>query len=228
MRIDTSLLIELVQQYCFLYDKTRKDFKDVQKKQNAWQEIAETLNCEVEEVKTRWRTLRERYVRESRIHETNTRSGQSQEDPGMLWEWYSNLSFLSKHIKPRKTTTNLLSDDYSNESEIETITVQALESDNSITVSSPPVTKSCTQKKQSVDTPVTSTRKRKPNWTAADIDGEVLNTLKEIENCNKNVPIEDEDAVFCKAVAFELRKITDVTEKQQRKAKIFLTAVGLD
>lgn len=44
--IDVALLIELIQQYPVLYDKSRKDFKNQQKKNNAWKELAETLDEE--------------------------------------------------------------------------------------------------------------------------------------------------------------------------------------
>lgn len=39
---------------------------------------------------------------------------------------------------------------------------------------------------------------------------------------------EDEDELFCKSLACELRKIDDVVEKQRRKARMYLIATGLD
>ncbi|KAK9679085.1 Alcohol dehydrogenase transcription factor Myb/SANT-like [Popillia japonica] len=56
-----------------------------------------------DEVKTRWRTLRERFVKEDKLHEGNTSSGQSQEDMLLKWKWYDSMAFLRVHIKPRKT-----------------------------------------------------------------------------------------------------------------------------
>jgi hypothetical protein len=44
--LDVGLFLELIQQYPFLYNKQRKDFKDTVKKNNAWKELAETLDSE--------------------------------------------------------------------------------------------------------------------------------------------------------------------------------------
>ncbi|XP_029163688.1 transcription factor Adf-1-like, partial [Nylanderia fulva] len=60
---EDAILISLVQDYPFLYNKELTDFKDNIKKQNAWAEIATAVNI-TEECQSRWTRLRERYTRE--------------------------------------------------------------------------------------------------------------------------------------------------------------------
>ncbi|XP_044746016.1 uncharacterized protein LOC123307678 [Coccinella septempunctata] len=68
-----------------------------------------------------------------------------------------------------------------------------------------------------VSTPSRSYGKKRK--ISEDIDMEILNTLKEMKDIRSQAPTEDEDDVFCRAVACELKKITDMKEKQRRKLK---------
>jgi hypothetical protein len=67
--------------------------------------------------------------------------------------------------------------------------------------------------------------KNKDCLTNNEID---LRLVKILEKSESNNCVEDEDDVFCKALAFELRKIKDEKEKQRRKAKLYLVATGLE
>lgn len=40
-----SLLVDLVKGYPHLYDKQSRDFKDIKKRNNSWEEIGEILNA---------------------------------------------------------------------------------------------------------------------------------------------------------------------------------------
>jgi len=44
-REDDSLLVDLVKGYSHLYNKQSKDFKDIKKRNNSWEEIGEILNA---------------------------------------------------------------------------------------------------------------------------------------------------------------------------------------
>ncbi|KAK9738959.1 Alcohol dehydrogenase transcription factor Myb/SANT-like [Popillia japonica] len=222
MPVDVALLLELIQQHPFLYDKAKKDFKDVHKKNNAWTEIATTLDCDADEVKTRWRTLRERFVKEDKIHEGNNTSGQSQEDMLLKWEWYDSMAFLRVHIKPRKTWESSVAARTNEADTITTSVVQFTEEPDCEVdqlLNSTPSTSSPNMYTTMAETP-TQSRKRKRHTDLSTIDEQILNVLKEMDT-NKQT-VEDEDDIFCKSLACELRKVSGSKEKQKRKAELYL------
>ncbi|KAK5648772.1 hypothetical protein RI129_003664 [Pyrocoelia pectoralis] len=60
------LLIDIIQQYDFLYDLGHKDYKNINKKEQAWAEIAAVVSISVEECKRLWKNVRDRFTREER------------------------------------------------------------------------------------------------------------------------------------------------------------------
>ncbi|KAL1489335.1 hypothetical protein ABEB36_014251 [Hypothenemus hampei] len=61
--MDDEKFIQIIQNYPYLYDRKRVDFKDL-KKNNLWREISKELNYPVSDVQNRWKYLREKYGRE--------------------------------------------------------------------------------------------------------------------------------------------------------------------
>ncbi|XP_029171627.1 uncharacterized protein LOC114940988 [Nylanderia fulva] len=101
-----ALLIALVHDHPYLYNKELTDFKDQLKKLNAWSEIAIVLNMTADECQSRWTRLRERYTREKkqRQEETTTGSGASKRK---TFEFFNNMQFLDPFVKKRRTMTNV-------------------------------------------------------------------------------------------------------------------------
>ncbi|KYN15939.1 Transcription factor Adf-1 [Trachymyrmex cornetzi] len=99
-----AILISLVQNHPYLYNKQLSDFKDNLKKENAWTEIAKILNMKVDECHTRWTRLRERYSREKKQkqEETTTGSGVSKRK---TYEFFDNMQFLDPFVKKRRYST---------------------------------------------------------------------------------------------------------------------------
>lgn len=113
-------LIDAVREYPCLYNSKSPDFKIALKKENAWTVIAASLErdgkssekqCEcdlfsvlyflksVDEVQKRWKTLRERFVRE--VKGTKKKSGQDAKSP-VSWELFHHMELLRDFIKHRK------------------------------------------------------------------------------------------------------------------------------
>lgn len=166
----------------------------------------------MEELKTRWRTLRERFVKEMKYHESCTgNNGESQEDESTKWKWYDSMLFLIDHIRTRKTRDS------------KTV-AQRIVPDMDVALSQfKGKSEDTGTESASSSTTATPTPKRKKYQQDGSIPLEMLRRLKAIERPQQS----DEDDIFCKAVACELRKITDQREKQRRKAKIYLIATGL-
>nr|CAH7756538.1 unnamed protein product [Callosobruchus chinensis] len=70
-----ELLIILVEQCAYLYDKASKSYKDERLKENTWKSIAEKLETEPAAAKQRWVNLRDRFVRAYRDYTSQPPSG---------------------------------------------------------------------------------------------------------------------------------------------------------
>ncbi|XP_050447813.1 LOW QUALITY PROTEIN: uncharacterized protein LOC126849726 [Cataglyphis hispanica] len=101
-----ALLISLVRDHPYLYNKELTDFKDSLKKQNAWVEIASVMGMTVEDCQCRWMRLRERYSREKKQQQEKTTTG-SGASKRKTFEFFDNMQFLERFVKRRKTMTNI-------------------------------------------------------------------------------------------------------------------------
>lgn len=106
-----DVLIELFKQREFLYDKNDPDFKNSTIKQKAWMEISKMMietNCgdlyTPDYCQKRCTSLREQYNREKKKMESN-RSGLNFNS--RRFQFYSQLTFLDKVIKRRRTYNNM-------------------------------------------------------------------------------------------------------------------------
>ena len=88
---DEEAIVEFVKQYEELYDKTNDSFKDKQKKERLWEQLAATRNLPVKTLKTR-RTKYGKF--------THTKSGQAAEKSTKRRTWLKDcFSFVLFHIR---------------------------------------------------------------------------------------------------------------------------------
>lgn len=118
-----ELLISCVNGYPQLYDKSSRHFKDATMKDNSWMEISKSLNIPGEkyifiycisflkctiigliasECRIRWKRLRERYGKEKRLRDLETRSGSGASTRRSTFLLFNNMLFLDKHMLRRK------------------------------------------------------------------------------------------------------------------------------
>ena len=87
--------MEFVKQHKELYDKTNNSFKDKQKKERLWEQLAATRNLPVKTVKKWFETQHTRYDKL-----TQTKSGQAPEKSTERQTWLKDsFSFLQGHIR---------------------------------------------------------------------------------------------------------------------------------
>ncbi|XP_030764687.1 uncharacterized protein LOC115888937 [Sitophilus oryzae] len=98
-----ALLIDLIQNFPYLYDKSKKEYKNNNIRNNAW-DIAAALTTSVEDIQRVWRNLRERYDKE-RKQIRNMPSGSGA--PDSVWLLYDLMRFMDKHMLSRKRVSNL-------------------------------------------------------------------------------------------------------------------------
>ncbi|CAB1327918.1 unnamed protein product, partial [Coregonus sp. 'balchen'] len=95
-------LIEEVRRYTNLYNTSLKDYKDFTMTNNSWKEIAQTLRVEEQICRTKWKNLRDRYVRLRRKIKGKSGDAASGIQPQIL----TTLSWLSGFIKHKETESN--------------------------------------------------------------------------------------------------------------------------
>ena len=104
--INNKILMNLIQNYRVIYDKTCREYRDVRKKKNAWKEVADKLGIEVDEAVRRYNSIRTNFSKYLKRQKKGKVSGTGKKDIPKIKEEYEYLRWLTVHIKHRNTTTN--------------------------------------------------------------------------------------------------------------------------
>ncbi|XP_055684170.1 uncharacterized protein LOC129790609 [Lutzomyia longipalpis] len=94
-------LIREIQKRQSLYDKTNEDYNNYKVKDQAWEDISNLLNAPVMKCKARWKSLRERFVREVK---RNRRLGYPEDST--RWNHFKKMHFIKDFICPRNRYPN--------------------------------------------------------------------------------------------------------------------------
>ncbi|XP_017480899.1 PREDICTED: transcription factor Adf-1-like [Rhagoletis zephyria] len=94
-------LIQAIQMHPCLFDKSVPSYRNKLAKEKAWNYVAAAAGASVEQCQSRWRSLRDRFVKESR----KAPSGSAAKDIGG-WQYMEAMGFLARHVAPRQTFGN--------------------------------------------------------------------------------------------------------------------------
>ncbi|KAL3113522.1 hypothetical protein niasHT_015866 [Heterodera trifolii] len=94
-----SSLVEEVSRHPALFDFTRDEYKSTEARNRHWAEVAEEMQQSVEFVRTRWKTLRDRFKKEVR------RQHQCVEGP--IWQHYDKMLYLLPFIRDKDDSTEV-------------------------------------------------------------------------------------------------------------------------
>ncbi|KAL1273532.1 hypothetical protein QQF64_026346 [Cirrhinus molitorella] len=95
----TEKLIQTVFAYPVLYNVSLHDYRSSERRVKAWREVAASVGLSVVECKRRWKTIRDRYIRERRLCKMRKEEGGRRLH---YWPHRETLSFLDAHIRKRK------------------------------------------------------------------------------------------------------------------------------
>ena len=95
-------IAEEVRKYPHLYNKSLKDYKDAQMTANSWRAISAAVDMDTKDCVTRWRRLRDKFVRAKRTFKSRSGDAGGQKMPAIL----TFLSWLDPFVKHRETSSN--------------------------------------------------------------------------------------------------------------------------
>ncbi|XP_051981471.1 uncharacterized protein LOC127642997 [Xyrauchen texanus] len=95
----TEKLIQIVYTYPVLYNVSCQNYRSSEKRAKAWRDVAASVGLSVVECKRRWRSIRDRYIRERRLCKLKKEEGGRRLHH---WPHRETLSFLDAHIRKRK------------------------------------------------------------------------------------------------------------------------------
>ncbi|XP_064469801.1 uncharacterized protein LOC135384533 [Ornithodoros turicata] len=91
-----------VEQRPWLYDNSRGDYKDIIKRDNAWEAIGRMVSMSATDCQKAWRGIRDRYARELRSTESKRSGMGAGEVYQSSWPLFKTLKFLKEFIKQRR------------------------------------------------------------------------------------------------------------------------------
>lgn len=100
-------LADLIREHPNLYDQSRQDYKDNMKGHTSWKEIADTMGKTEEEVKLKWKNLRDKFCKaKKRMAKRNLPRLTDDENPveRPVPVLYNQLSWLNAYVKPKPET----------------------------------------------------------------------------------------------------------------------------
>ncbi|XP_023131482.1 uncharacterized protein LOC111572163 [Amphiprion ocellaris] len=104
MNTTEKKLADLIRQHPNLYDQSRHDYKDVMRGHVSWREIGDAMGKSEEEVKLKWKNLRDKFVKaKKRLAKRNSPLPDDDENPleRPVPVLFNQLAWLSDYVKPR-------------------------------------------------------------------------------------------------------------------------------
>lgn len=107
-QVKTLEFIEMYKEHDVLWNTKRQDYKDKEKKHNAWKCLADSFGINCQEAKTKINNLRTQFSSESMKMEKANRSGAAgPSEISKKWFAYESMTFLKDVVQPRKSLSNL-------------------------------------------------------------------------------------------------------------------------
>ncbi|KTF84656.1 hypothetical protein cypCar_00032709, partial [Cyprinus carpio] len=100
VKMDAELLLFLVSENKELFDKNHSEYKNTKRKEVLWQGIADKMGVDVEEVKAKWKNLRDTYTRKKRMEQDGSLGGRAAKKKKQ-WKYMRVMDFLDPSTEHR-------------------------------------------------------------------------------------------------------------------------------
>ncbi|XP_017467947.1 PREDICTED: uncharacterized protein LOC108360246 [Rhagoletis zephyria] len=103
-----EILIEQIKQNDCLFNLSHREYKNVHKKMEIWESVAQSSNLSADACRKRWKELRDAYKKRKRSE--LLASGNGAPNPVKRWKYMEMLTFLYNYTDSRPTVGNVESD----------------------------------------------------------------------------------------------------------------------
>uniref|UniRef100_A0A8C1LKU7 Transcription factor Adf-1 n=2 Tax=Cyprinus carpio TaxID=7962 RepID=A0A8C1LKU7_CYPCA len=108
VKMDAELLLFLVSENKELFDKNHSEYKNTKRKEVLWQGIADKMG--VDEVKAKWKNLRDTYTRKKRMEQDGSLGGRAAKKKKQ-WKYMRVMDFLDPSTEHRRYSRVKIEDD---------------------------------------------------------------------------------------------------------------------
>ncbi|XP_022193329.1 uncharacterized protein LOC111051191 [Nilaparvata lugens] len=96
----TELFLEVIYTFPLLYDINHKDYKNVWKRDKIWEDIGKTLDAPGDELKKKWRNLRDTYVKYLKATKPTIEQAKKNYK---TWTWATQMEKFKPYLGAEKT-----------------------------------------------------------------------------------------------------------------------------
>lgn len=179
-----EILINEIRSYEHLWKVVSTKHKDLQRCENSWEEISRKLKQEKETCKSKWKYLRDTFIRKKK--EYASKSG-SKRNLHKKWEYFDSLTFLDSCEVKFKSATN----------------IQAMQCDDD------PMEKEIENSTSFDESDVRCSKRRKKNPDGFEsVMVDAISTWKEYMSSQQN----QEDEAFGRSIGLQIHKLSTRTK----------------
>ncbi|XP_073731218.1 uncharacterized protein [Misgurnus anguillicaudatus] len=103
--MNTEMFLSWVYNHPELYDKNHREYKNNDKREALWKELAEKMGISADDVKAKWKNLRDTYTRRKREDsECHNEQAAKKRKP---WKYMKTLEFLADFIETKSVHNNI-------------------------------------------------------------------------------------------------------------------------
>nr|XP_055031761.1 uncharacterized protein si:ch211-207i20.3 [Misgurnus anguillicaudatus] len=149
VKMDAEVLLFLVSENKELFDKNHSEYKNTKRKEVLWQGIADKMGVDVEEVKAKWKNLRDTYTRKKRLEQDGGRNGRASKKKKQ-WKYMRVMDFLdTSTTEHRSVLLNTIPNKIEDDEPDEDSGVEPASTSTGTSMSSPGVQSSAVKRRHS-------------------------------------------------------------------------------
>nr|CAD7579787.1 unnamed protein product [Timema californicum] len=103
----TEKLIEIVKLHGVIFDLSHPDYKNIRNKSKIWEEIGRSLGEDGDDMKKKWKNLRDSYAKHLRAEKSHIGQPPKSIDRYKTWPWAQQMAFFRPFLQFGSTNSNI-------------------------------------------------------------------------------------------------------------------------